>query len=518
MAEVANLYASLSLHVQASSWKQADAMIKQLGRRLAGLEKPLKKTRGMLGGAFGGLGKLGLAGMGLSFLGRGFDKAKSAFIDFNSSIEDTKNQIAGMMALATHTDLTDNLGKADKMMANLQARAAKLPGTTAEYANMLGRLTQPILDAKLGMKDLEDLTVNSVIAAKGLHVDWEVAARDIEQALAGQYHAIDPFSRNVLGSIGYKGEAGRKKYNALSAAKRATEYKRALMQKQFTQLGEAQGGTFSGMMSTLQDTIQRTLGKVGMPLFKAVSAHLKQWLVWLDKNSAKIERIATIVGHYLLKAFEFVGAVVEKLVEGISEAYEELAADEDVRNALNAIKDAIKFILPGFVTMAKNIKYFILVAFAPLKTIAFLVRKVGEGFTWLRDIAISMGTAVRDFLGGIVDWISAKIDAVRGKIEWIIDKAKAVGGFAMKFSPAGQFVNALTGTPSATGPMTSMASRVVPPAPTGAPPTNVQLQVQVKQNGGMPWDQVDTRVDTKIKDSNESIWRQMSAAVGGEEP
>jgi hypothetical protein len=41
------------------------------------------------------------------------------------------------------------------------------------------------------------------------------------------------------------------------------------MQKQLTQLAAAQGQTFNGALSTLQDTIEQFFGKVGLPLFKA---------------------------------------------------------------------------------------------------------------------------------------------------------------------------------------------------------------------------------------------------------
>jgi hypothetical protein len=63
----------------------------------------------------------------------------------------------------------------------------------------------------------------------------------------------------------------------MSAGQRAETLKAALMQKQLTQLAAAQGQTFNGVLSTLQDTIEQFFGKVGLPLFKAVTAELKHW-------------------------------------------------------------------------------------------------------------------------------------------------------------------------------------------------------------------------------------------------
>ena len=240
--------------------------------------------------------------------------AGKALIGFNSTVEDTKNQIAGMLALTKKTDLTAELTNADRVFGNLQRRANTLPGTTMEYARMAGMLTQPIIDAGLGLKDLEDLTVNAVVGAKALGVEWQAAARDIDQALRGQYHSVDVFTGKILGSVGYKGEEGRAKFNALSSEKRAAELKRALTQKQLTQLAAAQGQTFSGALSTLQDTIEQFLGKVGVPLFKAITAELKQWNAWIDANSDKVDAMAKSIGEGLVDGFRFVKDVLSFLV------------------------------------------------------------------------------------------------------------------------------------------------------------------------------------------------------------
>lgn len=258
-------------------------------------------------GLFGRLGVAVASAMGVRMAGK-------ALIGFNSTVEDTKNQIAGMMALTKKTDLTDQLGNADKLFGNLQKRANTLPGTTMEYARMAGMLTQPILDAGLGMKDLEDLTINSVVGAKALGVEWQAAARDVDQALRGQYHSVDVFTGKLLGSIGYKGEEGRAKFNGMGAEQRASELKRALTQKQLTQLAAAQGNTFSGALSTLQDTLEQFVGKVGVPLFKAITAELKSWNAYIDKNSDKVADVAHTLGEGLVTGFTVVKDVIGFLV------------------------------------------------------------------------------------------------------------------------------------------------------------------------------------------------------------
>lgn len=264
----------------------------------------VKRTSGM----FGRLAATVAATFGARMAGK-------ALVGFNATVEDTKNQIAGMLALTKKTDLQDQLGNADRLFANLQKRAKALPGTTQEYTRMAGMLAQPISDAGGTLKNLEDLTVNSTVAAKALGYQWDLAARDIDQALRGQFHATDPFAGKVLGSIGYKGEEGRSKFNSLSADKRFDEIQRALMQPQFTQLAAAQGASFSGVLSTLQDTLEQFLGKVGLPLFKAITTEIKNWNKWIDANSAKVDGIAKSIGEGLVDGFRFVKDALGFLVE-----------------------------------------------------------------------------------------------------------------------------------------------------------------------------------------------------------
>lgn len=266
------------------------------------------RSTGSLSGMLGTLGAIAAGGFGIRAAGK-------ALIGFNSGVEDTKLQIAGMLALTKKTNLTDELKRADRVFANLQRRANTLPGTTAEYARFAGMITQPIMDAGLSMKDLEDLTVNSVVAAKSLREEAGVAARDIDQALRGQFRSTDPFAGKVLGSIGYKGEEGRSRYNALSATDRAQELKRALMQKQWGQLAAAQGQTFSGVLSTFQDTLEQTLGKIGLPLFKAITEELKRWNVWAQANSAKLDAWGKDIASALVDGFGYVKSVVSFLID-----------------------------------------------------------------------------------------------------------------------------------------------------------------------------------------------------------
>lgn len=531
--EVAELYASLSIKTSAANFAQADAKIKAIGKALQGVDGGAKKA----GGSIGLLGRLGLAGAGFGVLNGAFSKGYDYLVKFNSSVEDTRNQIAGMMALSTKTDLNDNLGKADSLLGHLRERAAKLPGTTAEYAQMLGMLTQPILDAKLGMQDLEDITVNSVVGAKALGVEWQAAARDIDQALRGQFHSTDVFTGKLLGSIGYKGETGRSQFNALSAQKRASELKRALTQKQLGQLAAAQGDTFSGRMSTFVDTLQQTLGKVGAPLFAKMTAGLQKINAWFDKNKAAVESFASTVGNILAGAFDVVTAVIDFFIDHSEIAKSALIAIGVVMGVIAAeaaIAAApiylITAALTGVILVVRDVwrsiktgkgvtaSVFNWIAdkldWLDGKLIAF-GGMVAEPFIAIKDVFVGLAETIYTIWSAIISWISGKIAWVSSKVDWVTGK---LGWVADKLGLSNSDVLSTVNVPGAAAAATvGTASRAVPSAAGTPPIVNVAApNVSVSVHGDMN-EMFNTTVDKRVQMHSENTWRNIHAATGGAE-
>lgn len=248
-------------------------------------------------------------------LGLGVGAAVVKGVMLNATVEDTKNQIAGMLALSKKTDLADQLGVADKLYANLQRRAASLPGTTAEYTQMLGQITQPVTAAGLGLQDLEDMSVNATVAAKALSISWDVAARDIGQALRGQFNSVDQLTGTLLGSMGYVGEEGRKRFNRMSAEQRGAVLKAALTQKQITQLAEQQGKSLGGRLSTLKDAALQFLGRIAKGLFDALGPAIDRAMAWMEQNQEAIQSFASTIGTVVAAAFSAIGAVIGWLID-----------------------------------------------------------------------------------------------------------------------------------------------------------------------------------------------------------
>ncbi len=440
--EVASLFARLGLNVDKGAWGKGNKAIDGMKSALGGLAL-----------YFGG-----------KFLGK-------SLLGFNSTVEDTKNQIAGMLALSKKTNLSDEAANAEMLYANLQKRAASLPGTTAEYAQMLGMLTQPVTAAGLGLQELEDLTVNAVVAAKGLGVNWEVAARDIDQALRGQFKSVDQLTGKLLSSMGYAGEAGRAKFNALSAKQRASVVKAALTQKQIAQLAEAQGKTFSGRLSTLQDAAQQFLGKVGKALFGALGSTIDRVTTWIAENQQAIEDVANTIGTVLAAAFAAVSEAIGFFIEHSDLAKAILIALAIVATAFGVAAAAawiaatwpLLLLIAGLAAIVYAVMDVINVFRGGQSKIA---KALGKWVDWIKTCAKAIGTALAaPFIGmwRVAVYFFDKIKALPGRIvdafrmigerikdffvdafDWIVDEAKKlpsrIGGAAKDF-----FVNDVLG-------------------------------------------------------------------------
>lgn len=256
------------------------------------------------------------SGMGLS-LGKlaataggafGFMKAKESLIDFNAGLEQSRINVAGMLSQATGQEFGKSMVEATALVGRLQMRARDSIGTTQDMVEMAAMITRPIKAAGMGMKDLEDFTASAVVAAKAFNISPDMAALDIETALMGDLKSKDRFSRALLESKAfgndYVGEKGRQRFNAMSPEDRASTYRKALTTGGIADMAKAQGQTFSGVYSTLQDNLQLALGKIGLPLFQAITNEIKQWNAWLDANGPKIAEFSQKMSHGLIEGFK----------------------------------------------------------------------------------------------------------------------------------------------------------------------------------------------------------------------
>jgi hypothetical protein len=371
-----------------------------------------------------------------------------------------------MLSLAKKTDMVDQLGTSDQLMQSLQERAKKLPGSLSDYTKVLGMIAQPIVDAGIGIKDLEDITVGAAVAAKAMSVDLEAGARDVNQAIMGQFHSTDQLTGRLLGSLGYVGEKGRKTFNGLSKERRAAVLKEALTQKQLEQMAAANSQSALGRWDTLKATISETLGRVAKPLFEKVSSLLGGINAWLESNSAAIDQIASAVGSVFAAAFEVAGVAMAGLVAGFTFLTDHGDATIAVLIGIGGVIMAI--VVPALISMAAGwivalapiilvIAAIALVAYGIIKLVRnwdtvkrgagvawdWIKDKISGFIDWIADIGSAIASPFIAAFNWVSDVINKVIDAIMAKINWVVDKAKTVGGW---FSGAAKWVaNTVTG-------------------------------------------------------------------------
>lgn len=261
-----------------------------------------------LGGALRGVA----AAAGAAF---GFAAAKRSLIDFNSTMEQARLGMAGLFQMNLGGTFGEQMERADYLVGRLQQRMKYAVGTTQEAVQMASMLAQPFSAAGASMKQMEDMTVGVVVGARAMGIAADVAARDVDQAMRGLFRSVDPFTGKLLGARGYAGEAGRAKFNKLSAEERFKTINEALNQPALKDMANAQAKSFSGVLSTFQDNLQMTLGKVGQPLFQAITAEIAKWNEWIERNGAAIERFGRQASDYLMAGFSVVKDALTFMIE-----------------------------------------------------------------------------------------------------------------------------------------------------------------------------------------------------------
>lgn len=284
-----------------------DKASKGMDRLADNADRAAKRT-GMLSSGLKRIAAIGVGAFGLH-------KASKALIGFNSDMQQARTTMSGMIQLNLGGEWSDNMEKANTLVANFQERAKKSVGTTKDFVDMAQLITRPVTAAGLGMKELEDITVGAGVAARAFSMQAEVAALDIEQVLMGTMAKKDRFARALLEPIFKMHGLTIEKFNKLDSRARASMLLAALTSDTIRDMSEAQAGSFAGVMSTFQDSLQRFLGSVGLPLFKAITVEVQKWNTWIERNPQKIQDFADKFAGALVAGFNVIKSVAGFLVK-----------------------------------------------------------------------------------------------------------------------------------------------------------------------------------------------------------
>lgn len=272
---------------------QVGAVADRSGRSVMGLKSQLLG----LGAAVGGI-----AGVGL---------AKRSFIDFNASIEQSTISLAAQAQLIKGGTWAGSMREATGLFAFYQQTAKQSVGTTQDFLEMHQGIAASAMRAGVGMKQLKEMTVGATVAAQVLGERADMVALDVKQMLGGTINAKDRTAQILLASQGISQD----KFNAMNQAGRNAVILKALNDPALKNAARALEGSFAGVTSTLKDNLQIAAGKVGLPLFKAITAEVQKWNAWIEKHPEQIAAFGKRFADALVTGMKAVKDGVKFLID-----------------------------------------------------------------------------------------------------------------------------------------------------------------------------------------------------------
>jgi hypothetical protein len=251
----------------------------------------------------------------------GFRTAKKWLVDYNSELESAKIAMSGLLQLNMGGEFATNQERANKLIRQFQDDAKASVATTKDFVEFAGMITGPLTRAGASMEQLRNLTKSGVVASRAMGIEAGMAALDIEQAVSGTLKSRDRFARAIIEPF-LKSQGVTKDFTETwnefvrtSPAKAVEELTRALNQPAIAQMAKAQEKSWAGMTSTLEDNIQRALGKVGLPLMQAMAAEFEKLNKWFSTNPQRVNEIAKELAESLVSAFSVAKKVMAFVVD-----------------------------------------------------------------------------------------------------------------------------------------------------------------------------------------------------------
>lgn len=252
------------------------------------------------------LGYVGAAAVGAF----GARAAGKALIGFNSGMEQARIRMAGLMQMNLGGSFEGQLKQSAALVAELQQRSKVTTLTTEQMVEFLGNTIQPLTQAGMKADKLAEFTQRAMVAAKAFG-DEGLAELDIQQALNQNVTVRDRFMMKLLGTV----KMTQEEFNKLDKSARLETMQRALAHPAIQKMAEQQAKSFEGVTSTLKDNIQILMGKVGLPLFKAITHEIRQWNLWIDHNGKRLDVMAKNFAHTLVEGFRYVKQIAGFLVD-----------------------------------------------------------------------------------------------------------------------------------------------------------------------------------------------------------
>lgn len=306
--------AKLSLDEQGQARRRAEDLQRQLQRvatQLRGSERAaVGMTRNLIAAGASYLGFRTLLGTTTGLVRQQ--------VEYASALEGTRIGLASVMSVATGGALSlAQAGRvSEQVFDQLRNDALKSVGTAHDLFDTYQAIVGPVLQAGKGLKDVRQLTNDSVNAAAALNVDFGQAKRDMGLMVRGAA-GLDVKLFAMLRSTGAIAETTEQWNKSLTGTQRVEKLQAALAK--FRPAAEQYAKSWRGVTSSFKD-ISNELGRSGMqPVLNAASRGLGRINALLLQNQKELEgrmrawgeRTAGVIDRVFDKAISGTQYVVE---------------------------------------------------------------------------------------------------------------------------------------------------------------------------------------------------------------
>ena len=442
----------------------AQAAVQSVRDKLAGIRDKVVRVKVDTGGAEANVGgvsdslaefatKAGLAALAVTALQSALSAGKSAFIEYNAELEQTRVAFTSMLGSAA---------QANAMIANLQKFAAEtpfeMPGVrdAAQQLLAFGYDTEEIIptltalgNAASGLGKGEAGFGQLAFVFGQIRTTGKLMGNDVMQLAQLGVPVKDILAKNLgltkdeLANIGEMGIDADVAIQALIDG----------MNERFPEMMKKQSETFEGVLSNIKDNIGQAFGLSGLPLFEEAKKALLEIKNITDTMLSNaqggkslfagilpddlLQKAETFVNN-LKKSFEGLAPVVEPFLGALAKVADVLLDVGSIALAsLRPIIPVITLIGQAFfalVGVIANVTDVFLENFLTIKTNA--ADSFDETYAVIADTWQSAKETVTDFCTATIEFIAGLVAEIDEAVSPVVDT------FANAFHAAADFVRA----------------------------------------------------------------------------
>ena len=395
--------------------------------------------------------KAGLAAIAVTALNFAFSAGKSAFIDYNAQLEQTRVAFTSMLGSAD---------QANTMIANLQKFAAEtpfeMPGVrdAAQQLLAFGYDANEIIptltalgNAASGLGRGQDGFNHLAFVFGQIRTTGQLMGQDVMQLAQLGVPVKDILAKNLGLTKEELARIGEQGIDADIAIKALIDG----MNERFPEMMKKQSETFEGVLSNIKDNLGQAFGLSGLPIFEEAKTML------LEIKNITDTMLANVQGGKSI----FAGILPDDLIEKVS------AFGENVKKAFSGLKPladtflwsmgrladilldvgnialtALRPIIPILATIQRAVYGAIGVIASVLDTVLDVVltvqTNVADSWDYIYDITADLWNAATEIIG---DFCTAAIEFIAGiaaEIDEVV--SPVVDIFADAFQAAADFV------------------------------------------------------------------------------